>query len=179
MSFLTAILSCLRKYARFSGRAPRSEYWNFVLFIVLVSLAMTVLDQALFKGPIRILFNGVRVEVSGPFSGLFSLLILLPLLAAGCRRMHDTGRSGIYLFYPLIVMIGVSSFLAMLTGFGPLVPREMSETFGMVGAFVALSSLFVLTISPLIVVWWLTRPSQAGDNRFGPRPIVRAATKRP
>jgi len=177
MSFLRAILTCLRKYVRFSGRAARAEYWNFVLFVVLVSTALNFLDRALFAGRVVIDINGVMIRTNGPLGSLFGVFVALPLLAAGWRRMHDTGRSGIYLFYPLIVMLGVSMFLAFLTGFGPLLSVDIQEIVGELGAIVALGSLFVLTVSPLIVVWWLTRPSQVGDNRFGPQPQMRKHLK--
>jgi len=173
MNFLAAVLICLRKYARFSGRASRGEYWNFVLFVVLVSVALAVVDQRLFGGQVVIRINGLMIETSGPLGSLFVLAILLPFLAAGSRRMHDTGRSRIYLFYPLIVMLGVSTFIGLLTGFGPLLSGELLEVVGKIGAALIVGAVFVLALSPMIVMWWLTRPSQAEDNKYGVRPQMR------
>ena len=172
MNFLAAVLTCLRKYARFSGRASRGEYWNFVLFVVLVSVALAILDQHLFGGQVVIQINELVIETSGPLGGLFGAAVLLPFLAAGTRRMHDTGRSGIYLFYPLIVMLGVSTFLGFLTGFGPLLSGDDWEFVGKMGAVMIVIALFVLMISPMIVAWWLTRPGEAGDNKYGARPLM-------
>jgi uncharacterized membrane protein YhaH (DUF805 family) len=74
MSFYEAIASCFSKYADFNGRATRSEYWWFFLFITLASCGAVVIDTTLYY--------------------LFSIGTLLPLLAAGARRLHDTNRSG-------------------------------------------------------------------------------------
>ncbi len=81
MSFQDAVRRVvLEKYADFNGRARRSEFWYFVLFQVLVGIVASILDQIL--GTERIV------------SGLVSLALLLPGLAVGARRLHDTGRSG-------------------------------------------------------------------------------------
>jgi len=173
MNFVTAVRSCFGKYARFSGRSSRSEYWNFALFIVVVSVLLALVDKALFGEDVIIRINGVVFETNGPLVNIFGFVVLLPLVAAGWRRMHDTGRSGIYLLYPLIVMLGVSMFLGFLTGFAPLLSGELWEIVTGIWAVVAVAALFVLTISPMIVVWWLTRPSQSGENVFGPQPEVR------
>jgi len=173
VNFIAAIRSCLGKYARFSGRSSRSEYWNFALFVVLVSVALALVDKALFGETVIIRINGVVFETNGPLVNIFGFVVLLPLVAAGWRRMHDTGRSGIYLFYPLIVMLGVSMFLGFMTGFAPLMSGELWELITGLWAIIAVVALFVLTISPLIVVWWLTRPGQAGENVFGPQPVAR------
>ena len=75
---------CLNKYVTFSGRASRSEYWYFFLFCVLLLLATTVVDMVIF---------GVGNKVS-PITALTQLALLLPYLAVGVRRLHDTNRSG-------------------------------------------------------------------------------------
>ena len=75
MDFITAIKTCFIKYVGFAGRARRSEYWYFALFLVIVSLA---LDAAEFQ----------------QLAMFFSFVTLLPAIAAGVRRLHDTDRSG-------------------------------------------------------------------------------------
>lgn len=90
MDFLQAIKSCLGQYATFSGRASRSEYWWFFLFQVLASLVSSVLGDAI---------NGVVV-----------LLLLLPALAVGARRLHDIGRSG---WWQLLMLTGIG-YLVLL-----------------------------------------------------------------
>ena len=79
-------IEVLKKYAVFSGRARRKEYWFFVLFNVIISLVLTVIDAAM----------GTYDETvgTGILSGVYLLAIFIPSLAVAVRRLHDTGRSG-------------------------------------------------------------------------------------
>jgi uncharacterized membrane protein YhaH (DUF805 family) len=88
MNFQQAVASVFRNYANFNGRAARSEYWWFVLFSFLVSAVLTLIDG------------------SGLLSGIWSLIVLLPSLAVGARRLHDTDRSGWWLLIMLVPLIG-------------------------------------------------------------------------
>ena len=74
MNFGQAISTCFAKYATFSGRASRPEFWWFFLFQILVSMAASMLGDVV--------------------AGLVSLALLLPALAVGARRLHDIGKSG-------------------------------------------------------------------------------------
>ena len=74
MNFGQAISTCFAKYATFSGRASRPEFWWFFLFQILVSIAASLLGDVV--------------------AGLVSLAMLLPALAVGARRLHDIGKSG-------------------------------------------------------------------------------------
>ena len=92
-------LHVLKNYATFSGRARRKEYWMFFLFNVLISLGLGVLD---------VVAGTYSVEYeTGFFSGLYSLLVLIPGIAVGVRRLHDTNRSGWWILISLIPIIGV------------------------------------------------------------------------
>ncbi|KNG94389.1 DUF805 domain-containing protein [Pseudaestuariivita atlantica] len=171
MTFTQSVKTCFRKYFTFSGRASRSEYWWFFLFLVLGSIVASILDSMIFgavevdTGP-----GSVGVESNGPLGSLFSLATFIPALAAGWRRMHDTGKSGLYLLYPLIVMIGIAVF-AMFTGaFEQMSTGDIGTAFTGVLGIVLMIALVVLAISPLLVLWWLTRPSQPGPNEYGPNP---------
>jgi uncharacterized membrane protein YhaH (DUF805 family) len=88
----------LRKYADFSGRAPRAEYWWFYLALILGYFAAMLLDSA----------TGLNApgEPSGLITVFFALAMIVPSLAVGARRLHDTGRSGWWLFIALIPLIG-------------------------------------------------------------------------
>lgn len=172
MNFQTAVKTCFSKFVTFSGRASRPEYWWFFLFGILGNIVAGILDNVLFgAATVQTAVTETSAEVSaysnGPIAGLFSLVIFLPTLAAGWRRMHDTGRSGLFLFYPLLCMIGIGMFLAVFGGFGASETGQMS---GFIMAITAVAVL-VLAISPLIVLFWLTRPSQPGSNAYGPNPI--------
>jgi uncharacterized membrane protein YhaH (DUF805 family) len=91
MPFGVAVRACLTQYAGFSGRARRSEYWWFALFSFLVYLVASLLDAAI----------GAQV-----FSVIAALGLLLPTLAVGCRRLHDTGRSGWWWLIGLVPFAG-------------------------------------------------------------------------
>ena len=91
-------LKVIRQYADFSGRARRKEYWMFVLFNVIFAILALSLDVVL----------GTAMEASffGVFYGLYCLFVLLPALAVGVRRLHDTGRSGWWILISFIPVIG-------------------------------------------------------------------------
>ncbi len=93
MTFQEAILSGFRKYATFSGRAPRSEYWYWVLFVILVNVALSILDRAVFS----------ESEIS-PLSSIWSLAVLLPGLAVSVRRLHDTDHTGWWLLIAFTII---------------------------------------------------------------------------
>jgi uncharacterized membrane protein YhaH (DUF805 family) len=86
MTFGESIKTCFSKYADFDGRASRSEFWWFMLFVFLASSAASL--------------------ISSVVSGLFSLAVLLPNVAAATRRLHDTDRSGWFQLLALIPLFG-------------------------------------------------------------------------
>ena len=171
MDFKTAVRTCFAKYVTFSGRASRSEYWWFALFIFLGSIAFGLIDGVLFgTTTVETAPGQVSVESNGPLAAVFSLATLVPGLAAGWRRMHDTGRSGLYLLYPLIVMLGVSAYIGLVAGFEPVMAGGIGALFSGITGLILIAAMIVLMISPLLVLWWLTRPSQPGPNDYGPNP---------
>ena len=95
MDFQTAVKSVFYKYADFSGRARRSEYWYFVLFNFLVSLVISGLGGMIF-----------RTWLVNALSGLYSLCVIVPALAVLVRRLHDTGKSGWFALFVLIPAVG-------------------------------------------------------------------------
>jgi uncharacterized membrane protein YhaH (DUF805 family) len=106
MSFQDAVRTCLtQKYADFSGRARRSEYWWFFLFNVLVGIAASVIDSIL----------GTRYgSGTGLVQALAQLALLIPGIAVGVRRLHDTGRSGWWLLIGLVPLVGWIVLLVFL-----------------------------------------------------------------
>lgn len=91
-------LVVLKKYATFSGRAQRAEYWYFYLFYTLIYIGLAILDWMM--GVYSLEFG------IGWLSGLFCLALLVPSFAVLFRRLHDTGRSGWWLLIGLIPLIG-------------------------------------------------------------------------
>ena len=83
MNFPDAVRRVLTNYATFAGRARRSEFWFFYLFLLLAQIGASILDGAIFGW-----------AASGPIGLLVSLGLLLPMIAVAARRLHDGGRSG-------------------------------------------------------------------------------------
>ncbi|WP_201832419.1 DUF805 domain-containing protein [Microvirga zambiensis] len=94
MDFGQAVKTCLNKYATFSGRAQRSEYWYFFLFTAAVNIVASVLDAAVFGD-------------TPVFYLIATLALILPSVAAGIRRLHDTDKSGWWLLISLVPVIGI------------------------------------------------------------------------
>lgn len=106
MGFGEAVRSCFDKYVTFSGRAPRSEYWWWILFIVLAQAVIAVIDRQLF-GMQMVQMGDMMVDAkAGPLGGIFSLATFLPGLSVMVRRLHDNGRSGWWFWIILIPLIG-------------------------------------------------------------------------
>ena len=101
MSFGQAVSTVFSKYATFSGRARRSEYWWWYLFVTIVFIVASVIDRA--AG----LTYGDATYAGGWLSSIAGLALLLPNLAVGVRRLHDTGRTGWWLLIGLVPFIGV------------------------------------------------------------------------
>ncbi len=96
-------LGVLKKYAVFSGRARRKEYWLFALFNIIISVVLTVID----------LLTGTFSEDAGIglLNGIYCLAVLIPSIAVGVRRLHDTNRSGWWLLINLVPCFGPIIFL--------------------------------------------------------------------
>ena len=86
MTFVDSIKTCFNKYATFDGTASRSEYWWFFLFNIVGPMAVSLVSHTL--------------------GGLLALATLLPGIAVGARRLHDTDRSGWWQLISLVPLIG-------------------------------------------------------------------------
>lgn len=148
-SFPEAIKVCFQKYITFKGRASRSEYWWFALFIWLGSLVGTFLELAM----------GSDGQV---LNGLFGLATFLPSLSVQVRRLHDINRSGWWiggLYLALIAGVVIGGAAGMLTG------QETEPSI----ANIALILLILLGILGYIITMliFLVRRGDTGPNRFG------------
>ena len=99
MTFQETIGKCFSNYATFSGRAPRSEFWWFILFVILGNFFLGIVDSILFGRSL----DGRPVSILG---ALFSLAVLLPWISVSVRRLHDVDRSGWWYLLVLIPLIG-------------------------------------------------------------------------
>ncbi len=90
-------LGVWKKYAVFSGRATRSEYWYFVLINVIVSIILVFTDRVSGSG--------------GLLNGIYSLAVFLPSIAVTARRLHDTDRTG---WWQLLFVIPIVGFVVLI-----------------------------------------------------------------
>lgn len=155
MGFQEAVRKCLSKWITFSGRAPRSEYWWFVLFYILVAVAFVILF--LVVGGAGILSG----SGAGPVAlvlGLLITVVYIYLMIAGIsaivRRLHDRNMSGWW--YGGLILLNIASTLLTLSGGG--------------GGLSALLSLLVLVASIALLVFMCLRGTQ-GPNRYGDDPL--------
>lgn len=109
MDFGQAISTCFKKYADINGRAQRSEYWWFFLFNFIVNIAGT----ALFG--------------DGLISILLTLALIVPAIAVGVRRLHDTNRSGWWMLAFIIPLLGLILALFWLTKRGTVGPNQYGD----------------------------------------------------
>src|ERR687893_2971680 len=90
-------LEALKKYAVFSGRSRRKEYWYFVLFSVIVSLVLSAIDALL----------GISSSTNvGLLGGIYGLAIIVPSIAVSVRRLHDIDRTGWWILINLVPIVG-------------------------------------------------------------------------
>ena len=93
MDFGTAVRTVLlQKYVNFSGRAMRSEYWWYVLFVVIVAVVLAIIDNLVIGASL--------------LGSIWSLATLLPSLGVSVRRLHDLDKSGWWLLLGFIPLIG-------------------------------------------------------------------------
>jgi len=91
-------VAALKKYADFSGRAQRAEYWYFILFYLLILIGLTIVDSISGSYDTK---TGM-----GAFGAIFTLVMLIPSIAVGARRLHDTDRTGWWLLIGLVPLVG-------------------------------------------------------------------------
>ena len=152
MSFGEAIKSVFSKYATFSGRACRSEFWYFYLFYILVAFGLS--------------FLSIRIPVAKYLYILFGLGVFLPYTAVTVRRLHDIGKSGWFLLIFMVVIFLISMLMFLIIDIiAPTVEGSSMTVFIVYSIFV----LIVLALAIWLIVW-LCRDSQPGENKWGPNP---------
>ena len=147
MTFSESIKTVVfKKYATFKGRASRSEYWWYSLFASLIALLGAVIANTLYGDPSELtLFD------------IVSLLLLLPGLAVGIRRLHDVNKSGWWLLYPWLGLI--------------LVPiASLFDDTSLMDSMVVIS-FSLMTLGYLYVLYLAIKKSDSGENQYGKNPV--------
>ncbi|MGD0719839.1 MAG: DUF805 domain-containing protein [Roseiarcus sp.] len=104
MSLVDAVRSGLSKYATFEGRALRSEYWYFVLALILATVVAEILDAIIIGRPV--------------LAAIVALGTIVPSIAVACRRLHDTDRSGWWQLITFVPLIGTIVLIVWLASQG-------------------------------------------------------------
>ena len=146
MNFIQSIKTCLRKYADFKGRASRSEFWWFQLFLIILEVGLTTLDHLILEFTWD---NSITPLATG-----LDIVTVIPLAAVTARRLHDIGRSG-WWQAPIFV-----SYLYYLDVFIP----NFAQSTVIYGIDIATG---IYSLGLLIM---LIKDSQSITNQYGPNP---------
>jgi uncharacterized membrane protein YhaH (DUF805 family) len=156
----------LQKYADFSGRAPRAEYWWFFLAVIIAYIVVSIIEGILG-------INRMVAGVYGPITTLLMLGTLVPSIAVGVRRLHDTNRSGWWLLLPLVPYA-----LGMVLGGAAMVGGAATgSAVGMgAGLGIAWICMMIGAVGAIVLLVFYCLPGTPGDNRYGPNPYGAAGT---
>lgn len=107
MDFKTAVESVLKKnYANFNGRARRSEFWYYYLFTFVLGIVLSIIGTIL--GGIPVLGTIIRIVV-----WLIDIALIIPGIAVGFRRLHDTGKSGLWILINFVPLVGSIIYIVL------------------------------------------------------------------
>lgn len=156
MSPIDWALRPLKRYADFSGRAPRAEYWWYALAVGIVGLLLSVIDASLLH---------LRVwGTHGPFGLAFVLGVAVPGFAVLVRRLHDTGRSGWW------ALVRLPSYGLLISGSSVASLSLWARHSSALDAVGVLVLVFGWLIAELVVFVLAISAGTEGSNRFGPDP---------
>ena len=150
----------MEKYADFSGRAPRPELWWYVLALVVAFVVVHIVESIVG-------LNHMIFYAYGPLSALLWLATIVPSVAVGVRRLHDTDRTGWWVLMPIIPYCAAFIFggAAMLGG------AAMGSGVGMMaGAGIAGLFMLLALIADIVLIVFYCMPGTPGDNSYGPNP---------
>ncbi len=159
----------LKRYADFSGRSRRMEFWMWIVLQVIVYFVFWVLlfavgGSAIMMGannPTAALAGGGAIMIIGLLYMVYGLAVLVPHLAVAVRRLHDTNRSGWWILAPMVPYLGV--FLA-----GALVASS-PDLAGVAGILMMVCGLAALGLVILLIVFYFMEGTK-GPNKYGPDP---------
>ena len=123
-NMIMAVQKVLSNYARFNGRATRSEFWWWTLSLFLILFACTLLDAWLIMPLLG--FDGSADNSGQPLTFLVNLGLLIPNLAVSIRRLHDVGSTGWWVLIAVVPLVGI----AVLLYFYIQMSEEFDNRFG-------------------------------------------------
>ena len=147
MFVFESAIHTLKRYADFSSRASRSEFWCFFFFVLFAQAAARLIDALLGRGG----------YLPGPVAGSVALLLIVPQISVAVRRLHDVGRSGRELIVPFVMLL----VLPLVLGFGGVLPRIVA---------LGLAGVILLTFANLLLL--LIKKGKSVPNRYGGSPTA-------
>lgn len=143
MKLLESAIYTLKKYADFSGRASREEFWYFFAFLILANAAASIVGMLLGVGPM--------------LSSAVALLLIIPQLAVAVRRLHDLGKSGRELVVPCLMLL----LLPIAFAFRGILPQ-----------IVALGFLGLTLLAFAHLLTFFMKKGTTVPNRYGAAPTA-------
>ncbi len=155
----------LKRYAEFSGRSRRMEYWMFVVFQFLLGIAFWVLMMIVGgaammsgSGPGALMAAGGGLMIVMALYSLVGLALIIPGIAVAVRRLHDTNRSGWWLLAPL------AGYVVLFIG------TALSASGSSAGGILAMLGGIGALVMGLVLLVFMFLEGTKGPNRFGPDP---------
>lgn len=151
----------LEKYADFSGRAARPEFWWYVLALVIAFIIVAIVEN--------ILGIAHMIYAWGPLTLLLRLATIVPSLAVAARRLHDTNRSGWWVLLPLIpeclvIVMALTTVGAVAAGGGVGAAVGGAVLTGLIG--------LIALVGAIVLIVFCALPGTPGENRYGPNPYA-------
>jgi uncharacterized membrane protein YhaH (DUF805 family) len=169
----------LKRYAQFSGRSPRREFWMWTLFYIVCLIVLSLIDSALHFGGAAS-YGGGAYSVPGTsgyaygaglrggvLTWIFELAALVPSIAVTVRRLHDIDRSGWWILMP------IAPYLFGIVAYVSAIARGVSASVSL-GAPLVIGALAMLIgfVGAIVLLVWACMRGTRGPNRFGPDPYA-------
>jgi uncharacterized membrane protein YhaH (DUF805 family) len=165
----------LKRYAEFSGRSRRTEYWMFFLFQILLAVAFWVLMAIVGGGALMsggdataLAAAGGAIMIVSALYGLVSLALLIPAIAVTVRRLHDTNRTGWWVLAP------IAGYVLVLVGVA--MAASSPDNPGLGGILAMVGGIAALVLALVLLVFMFLEGTR-GPNNYGPDPKGEALDK--
>lgn len=174
------MLMPLKRYAEFSGRSRRMEFWMWQLFKFLVSCVIWILIIALFgaafmnfaatKDPAQLVALGGGFILVWLICMVFGLAILIPDIAVAVRRLHDTNRSGWWYLAPFGAVVVGWIAMVMSIGAGAAMGKDGGLTGMGIGGIIFLVAMLAAGVLGITLIVFYFLEGTPGPNKYGPDP---------
>jgi uncharacterized membrane protein YhaH (DUF805 family) len=169
------MLMPLRRYADFSGRSRRMEFWMWqlgkaIFFTLLFIVAFAMMGPAFMSGDPNSLGGAiVGIVFLYLICIVVGLAILVPDLAVAVRRLHDTERSGWWILAPMVPYIFLIVTMGMVGATGSLDPKNPGGGLAALGIVGGVAALAVMVLAVVLLVFYFLEGTP-GPNKYGPDP---------